>query len=563
MGARILLALLFFNITSLFAQTDVTIRFLLGDVEVKKVSNTEGWQKASLNMPLEEKDLVRTLSESICEIEFSAGATTKLLENSILEIKNIPQAEEENASLFTGLGKFYFDVRKFFFKSFRVESPSAVAAIRGTQFLLSNGPDKSEIMVARGQVQYSGLDEENIITVSKNQKSSISVGEPPQPPVVLTEADIQLIQQAARSLRKGPKKELHETGKPNGYRSDDSQPQSPQAPSPGPASDKEPSVEQTETEEKKYKGGIAIGAVTIGDEIYNQIGIRPEFAVGKLGIALDLSLYIDKDGNIRKENWDDARDFFEKIYYVRWGQPNDPFYTKVGAIDNYRLGFGILMNRYSNTVEYPRVIRTGAEFAVNKQNAGFQGMINDFGEFTDGGGLMAGRLSYKVLGDLEIGGSVVFDRNQYKALNDDDDDGVPDYLDAFPNNRKYSVDSDNDKQPDETDFDRDGDGFTDNKEYLIRTGLDTTLINDQDYLADPLGWQRQNLDSEPFNINKAKEKSQLALALDLSYPILRFEYLNLIAYGQWAKFPHTGGWGITAPGFLAKFAFINAFAEYR
>ena len=272
---------------------------------------------------------------------------------------------------------------------------------------------------------------------------------------------------------------------------------------------------------------------------------------------------MDQDGNIRKDNWDSARDIFEKLYYVRWGLPGDPFYIKVGAIDNYRLGFGLLMNHYYNTIEYPTVIRTGMELGLQSSKIGFQGMMNNFSELTDGGGLMAGRLSYKLIGELEIGASVVFDRNQYKGLKDRDKDGVPDVLDAFPDEKRLSIDTDGDGRADKEDYDRDGDGFTDNRDYLIETDLDTNLLNDQDYLDDPERWKETVLDQEPFDIDEADEKSQIAFSADISYPLLNFDYLKLITYGQYAQYPHTGGWGVTAPGFLAKFAFINLYAEYR
>ena len=71
------------------------------------------------------------------------------------------------------------------------------------------------------------------------------------------------------------------------------------------------------------------------------------------------------------------------------------------------------------------------------------------------------------------------------------------------------------------------------------------------------------LKPEPFNIEKAKNKDQVAFAVDISYPLINYNYLRLVAYSQYAKFPHNGSWGVTAPGLLAKFAFINAFAEYR
>ncbi|KAA3612469.1 MAG: hypothetical protein D8M58_20100 [Calditrichaeota bacterium] len=294
--------------------------------------------------------------------------------------------------------------------------------------------------------------------------------------------------------------------------------------------------------------GLSAGAAVLDGEVYNQIGIRPLITMGKLGIALDLSLYLDADGNIRKENWDEASDFFEKLYFVRWARPGDPFYVKAGAIDNYTLGYGLLMNHYSNAIEYPSVIRTGMEIGLQGDRLGFQGMVNNFSETFDGGGVVAGRLSFKVIGDLELGVSAVADINQFKGLKDRDGDGVPDFVDDFPNKKKYSIDTDGDGVPDGIDPDQDGDGYTDNSQ-------DPLIANN-----DPDGVE---LKGDPLNIKNAKDKDQLAFAADIAYPVVKQKYLNLTVYSQFAQFMNDGGWGASAPGVRAKFAFINAFAEYR
>jgi len=65
---------------------------------------------------------------------------------------------------------------------------------------------------------------------------------------------------------------------------------------------------------------------------------------------------------------------------------------------------------------------------------------------------MAGRISYKLLGDLEIGASIVFDRNQFKGLEDRDGDDVPDYVDDFPDNKRLTVDTDGDGIADKLDW---------------------------------------------------------------------------------------------------------------
>jgi len=296
--------------------------------------------------------------------------------------------------------------------------------------------------------------------------------------------------------------------------------------------------------------GLSAGAAVLDGELYNQIGIRPLITIGKLGIALDLSLYLDSDGNVREENWDDASDIWEKFYFIRWAKPGDPFYLKVGAIDDYRLGYGLLMNHYSNTIEYPNVIRTGMEIGLESEGYGFQGMVNNFGEAFNGGGVFAGRFVGKFLLGIEVGLSVVADVNQYKALKDRDDDDVPDFADDFPNNRRFTADTDGDGIADEEDWDRDNNWFRDNPN-VVPDSLNEEPNFDESLLK------------RPFRTSDGKNKSQIAAAIDIGLPIINQEYLQLILYSQYAKFFNNGGWGITAPGVRAKFAFINAFAEYR
>jgi len=546
------------------------VRYLIGEVRVKHQATQSSWEALSLQTSLQEKDVVRTGTEAYCEIELPDASVVKVLQNSIMELRNFPKARNQKTEIFTGLGKFFFKIKKTLQNQFVITTPVSVAAIRGTEFLIVTQGNETRVLVRKGLVEFSDLHGTHSVQIASGQKSSLKAGNPPQPPTALTDAEKKALEKIATERKQekqpkkksAPKKAVKTAPAPSGNLGKTT------PPPPKPAPKKQtPQTEQPQPtavgEKSGLNTGVSIGAVTIDGKLYNQIGLRPEFSIGKLGIALDLSLYIDDQGNIRKENWDSARDIFEKIYYVRWGHRGDPLYVKVGAIDNYRLGFGILMNHYANTVEYPNVIRTGVEFGLQREKMGFDAMVNNFSELTDGGGLLAGRFTYKVLGKLTLGASVVYDRNQYKTLKDRDGDGVPDYLDPFPDDKNYAKDSDGDGIPDSDDPDRDGNGFTDNAEWLINNGYDSTYINDDAYKADPENWAKTHLKPDPFNINEAKDKAQFALALDASYPLVNLKYLQLITYAQWANFPYNDGWGVTAPGLWAKFAFINAFAEYR
>ncbi len=300
--------------------------------------------------------------------------------------------------------------------------------------------------------------------------------------------------------------------------------------------------------------GFSVGAVTIDDKIHTQISFMPEFSAGKFGIALDLRIFIDENGNIRTDNWDSANDILEKIYYIRWAHKGDPFYARVGAINNYRLGYGILMNRYCNTIQYPSVIRTGMTIGIDTGGFVADIMMNDFNELgRKKGGLFAGRVGYRFLGKLELGASVVYDRNQYATLRDRDGDGIPDALDDFPDTPgtgRQAVDSDGNGVADYWDPDRDGNGYTDNSQ--------NPFIQNND-----LFFNEGLLKPIPMTIDQAPNKEQIAFAADIGYPFIQNKTFELTAYAQAAKFGYGGGWGYTLPGVRGKVGFMNFFAEHR
>ncbi|MBM3325163.1 MAG: hypothetical protein FJY66_05800, partial [Calditrichaeota bacterium] len=51
-------------------------------------------------------------------------------------------------------------------------------------------------------------------------------------------------------------------------------------------------------------GGIrwngAVGAVIIDGKVYQQFSLRPDIPLGKFGIGLDLTLYFDENGKVRR-----------------------------------------------------------------------------------------------------------------------------------------------------------------------------------------------------------------------------------------------------------------------
>jgi len=108
----------------------------------------------------------------------------------------------------------------------------------------------------------------------------------------------------------------------------------------------------------------SIGTVTLNGQVYNQLSIRPEIPIGKLGVGLDIYLYFNDEG-MYWDSWDFSsggsayKTIIDKIYYLRWGQPGDNLYFMAGALPSVTLGQGILVNNYANIMEYPQVRQVG------------------------------------------------------------------------------------------------------------------------------------------------------------------------------------------------------------
>ncbi|MDD3716571.1 MAG: hypothetical protein PHT46_05640 [Candidatus Marinimicrobia bacterium] len=236
-----------------------------------------------------------------------------------------------------------------------------------------------------------------------------------------------------------------------------------------------------------FETGLGIGAVTINGELYNQIAFRPTFTIGKLSMGLDLAVYINGEGKISKHNWDDFEDYLNVLYFLSWASKYDPFYFRIGGLDQVTFVNGISIDRYTNMLEYPVKKRFGTEIALSNRKKedrgialGFYGFIADWTELGGGSympGLLGGR--FALGGFLEFGLSAVADLNPFNAFKEDiDGDGYADLMDMYPNNPDYYVDTDGDGIPDRADIDVNGNNLW---EYTPVPGLTHDII--ETYIA--------------------------------------------------------------------------------
>ena len=188
----------------------------------------------------------------------------------------------------------------------------------------------------------------------------------------------------------------------------------------------------------------SIGTVTINGQVYNQLSLRPEIPIGKLGVGLDIYLYFNDEG-LYWESWNFSsggaayRTIIDKIYYLRWGQPEDNLYFIAGALPSVTLGQGILVYNYANIMEYPQVRQIGLNLQAKVAGIGIELIHSNFKAAAPG--VLGIRTSYSIIPKLSIGASFVTDLNQLAGLPDSDGDDYPDYYDFYPDDENKWDDS--------------------------------------------------------------------------------------------------------------------------
>ena len=353
-----------------------------------------------------------------------------------------------------------------------------------------------------------------------------------------------------------------------------------------------PALAQNLPRGPSYTGSM--GSVTVGQEQFYRLSFRPEVPIGKWGVALDIELFIEGNGNISGRGWEFGSgtetfdSFLRKIYYVRYGRSDDPVFFKIGAIDRVTLGYGLIMSDYRNTLHYPGIKKTGLQFRLKEiggSNFGVEGVLNNVQDFQEGGALLGVRAFGQIGDKLELGLTYVTDLDQYSGLRDGDNDGIPDEVDAFPDNKNLALDNDGDTVSDALDSDDDNDGKIDidagsglaEDDIVALSGI----ANDEGILiADATPIQRR----KPFNKGKLGRDPFSILGLDIGYPLAKNEALAVKLYGQFALlvddedalsdfdaqeqgvFPENRkaeGFGIAAPGLWLDAGPFNGQIEFR
>ena len=565
----------------LMAETIGRVMKANGEVLIKPIGGGAYSVAVKPGQAIANGDAIRVGESSFAVVIFlDDKSVVKIRENTdfqFVETSNTRSLIIEQGTTLHNVNK---DNRK---KTYRVETPVSVASVKGTEFSAFHdaiaGIDKFVGKAGNFEVfnTISGM----TVNVGAGQKAVSNAlgqlipapaqpGDYPEDP----EGDVPDQQQEDPQEPEEPQQDQQQDTQ-NQRQDEPKEAQTTEDKQPEPETTSEsadtPQPDQPQTGDtpkpkpkKPLNLGLGVGSATIDGKLYNQVALRPELSFGKLGIGLDLPIYIDNEGNIRKDEWDEASDIIDKFLYISWGQKSDPFWFKWGALNNVTLGYGGLLGGYSNMMEFPSVRKVGINTGMTFGNFGTEVFLSNMKEFTRGGTLMGLRGTYK-LSDaipLTFGMNFIMDMNQFSGLKDTDDDTYPDIFDDFPNDKDYWNDTD-------------GDGLADkdggNKEP--DTGWD--IDADGDNILDTVDGDVK-LKPTPFSLKNNKATAQ-GFALDLGYPVIKSKAFSLEAYMEYNKliFPKIkgdtyysrkamDGTGITVPGVRASlFSFLNVSFEYR
>jgi hypothetical protein len=174
-----------------------------------------------------------------------------------------------------------------------------------------------------------------------------------------------------------------------------------------------------------------VGTVTVNRAQWQRLNVRPSVNFGAVRAAFDLELFLDEGGRIRDRGWDFStrrsglESLLRKIHYFQFGVPEDfarRVYFRVGALENLTLGNGLILRDYRNTFGSPGTKRTGVDLQIRGfvwQDMNLRGFVSDLVDLLDRGTpVIGGRATTSTIGNIELGGSLVMDLDQYAALPD-------------------------------------------------------------------------------------------------------------------------------------------------
>jgi len=153
-----------------------TIEGISGNLKIQRKGIGE-WEAATLNAPLYPGDKLRTDIDSYAALIYADGSQLKLNSNTLLKFQQLEAEEKRSLQLL--FGEIWVLVRPSG-RSFEVETPAAIAQVRGTEFDIMVFPEgRSILTVLEGKISFSN--EYGSVIVETLERTKADPGSLPPP----------------------------------------------------------------------------------------------------------------------------------------------------------------------------------------------------------------------------------------------------------------------------------------------------------------------------------------------------------------------------------------------
>lgn len=393
-------------------------------------------------MELMPGDRVRTLGTT-AELRLDPNGTIiKLSYDTEFTIEAL-QTDEQSANEFTLFGgKIRTIAAKlglFQRNNYSIQTPTAVAGVRGTDFGLQVIPDELDAaFVFEGNIEYTNLNSGQALNLGAGQFADVF--SETFTPVALSAEQLSAIYQDLQFEALSP-------AEVPGYEPPATEEVQESGSEPEPQPEPEPELsEQPAPEDDPVMNflaeylGLQIGTLTIDGVTFSKLILGPTFEIGKFNIALYLPVIyntnlFDPDDWYKPEDnneWsfgsdqdsaaeaaeDALKDLVLKIRYIEYSDNRDPFFLKVGNVNDITLGHGLLMYRFANDTDFPAIRRVGLNTGFNADKVTIESVFNDLAEPE----IIGARLAFRPFGrafPLGFGASSVVDTDPAGDLDSD------------------------------------------------------------------------------------------------------------------------------------------------
>lgn len=162
------------------------VKFVIGESTVLHSGETS-WETVRLEMNIFKGDRIKTNLNSRVEIEMPDESLIRVNENTIFDVKEIRLADEEEDEMSFTLwaGNIWAKFKKVISNRQvrRIDSPSAVVAVRGTTFEIDvDDAQTTHVRVEEGQVAVTSKDVPGEVLVGANEETRVEKGKAPIKP---------------------------------------------------------------------------------------------------------------------------------------------------------------------------------------------------------------------------------------------------------------------------------------------------------------------------------------------------------------------------------------------